>query len=175
MNQRKLVVYIAATLDGYIATKGHDLAWLDQVEGEGDNGMADFESTVDTVVMGRTTYDWVMAHTDEFPYPGKACYVFSRTPREDTAHVSFVQEDVAAFARRLLEQEGKDVWIMGGGELISAFLREKLVDEIIVTVAPVLLGSGIPLFREHDGQTDLRLTGTRRFGQFVELRYAVIR
>lgn len=175
MNQRKLAVFIAVTLDGYIATADHNLEWLFQVEGEGDNGMADFERTVDTVVMGRTTYDWVMAHTDAFPYPDKTCYVFSRTPREDTENVSFVREDAAAFARRLREQDGKTVWIMGGGELISAFIRERLVDEIIVTVAPVLLGSGIPLFREHGVQTNLRLTGTRRFGQFVELRYETVR
>jgi dihydrofolate reductase len=80
-----------------------------------------------------------------------------------------------SFTKELKSKNGKNIWIMGGSELISNFIKEKLVDEIIVTVAPVLLGSGIPLFSQNDFQTLLRLTSTNRFNQFVELRYEVIK
>ncbi len=175
MKQRKSVLFIAATLDGYIATKDHNLDWLFNVEGEGDNGISEFYSTVDTIIMGRTTYDWIMAHEDVFPYKGKECYVFSRTPKEDTEYISFVNKDVDSFTKELKSRSGKNIWVMGGSELISHFIKEKLIDEIIVTIAPVLLGSGIPLFRQNDFQTLLRLNSINRFNQFVELRYEVIK
>ncbi|MEA5096496.1 MAG: dihydrofolate reductase family protein [Sedimentibacter saalensis] len=175
MEQRKLVLFIASTLDGYIATKDHNLDWLFNVEGEGDNGISEFYNTIDTIIMGRTTYDWIMAYEDVFPYKDKKCYIFSRTPKEDTEYVSFVNKDVASFTRELKCKSGKNIWIMGGSELISYFIKEKLIDEIIVTLAPVLLGSGIPLFRQNDFQTLLKLTSTNRFNQFVELHYEVIK
>ncbi len=175
MNDRKVVLFIAASLDGYIATEEHGLDWLFAVDGEGDNGYAKFYDTLDTVVMGRVTYDWIMAHEEgEFPYKGKACYVFSRTPREGTENVTFVHGDVVAFVNELKGKEGKGIWLVGGGELLAAFIREKLVDELIVTIAPVLLGKGIPLFRGCDFQTALRLEDVNRFGQFVELRYEAV-
>lgn len=173
MEQRKVVLFTASSLDGYIATKDHHLDWLFQVEGEGDNGIAEFMNSVDTVIMGRTTYDWVMAHAEEFPYKDKECYVFSRTAKTDTEFVSFIHEDVGEFCRRLKRKSGKNIWIAGGGELLDDFLKEKLVDEIIVTIAPVLLGNGIPLFKQNDFQTSLKLSRINRFNQFVELRYEV--
>jgi dihydrofolate reductase len=175
MEQRKLVLFIASTLDGYIATKNHNLNWLFNVEGEGDNGISEFNNTIDTIIMGRTTYDWIMAHEDVFPYKDKKCYIFSRTPKEDTEYVSFVNKDVVSFTKELKSKSGKNIWIMGGSELVSNFINEKLVDEIIVTIAPILLGSGIPLFSKNDFQTLLRLNSTNRFNQFVELRYEVIK
>lgn len=175
MEQRKLVLFIASTLDGYIATKDHNLNWLFNVEGEGDNGISEFYNTIDTIIMGRTTYDWIMAHEDVFPYKDKKCYVFSRKAKEDTEYVSFVNKDVISLSKELKSKSGKDIWVMGGSELISNFINEKLVDEIRVTVAPVLLGSGIPLFKENNVQILLRLNSTNRFNQFVELRYEVIK
>ena len=175
MEQRKLVLFIASTLDGYIATKDHNLNWLFNVEGEGDNGTSEFYNTIDTIIMGRTTYDWIMEHEDVFQYKDKECYVFSRTQKEDTEYVSFVNKDVVSFTKELKSKSGKNIWIMGGSELASNFIKEKLVDEIIVTIAPVLLGSGIPLFRQNNFQTLLKLNSTNRFNQFVELRYEVIK
>lgn len=173
MEQRKFVLFIASTLDGYIATKDHNLDWLFNVEGEGDNGISQFYHTIDTIIMGKTTYDWIMEYEDVFPYKDKECYIFSRTPKEDTEYVSFVNQDVISFSKELKSKSGKNIWIMGGSELISNFINEKLVDEIRVTVAPVLLGSGIPLFKENSFQTLLRLNGINRFNQFVELHYEV--
>ena len=173
MEQRRLVLFVASSLDGYIATKDHHLDWLFHVEGEGDNGIAEFMNSIDTVIMGRTTYDWIMAHEVEFPYKDKECYVFSRTAKADTEFVSFINKDVGELSRELKSKSGKNIWIVGGGELLDNFLKEKLVDEIIVTIAPVLLGNGIPLFKQNDFQTSLKLSKINRFNQFVELRYEV--
>lgn len=170
--KRNLVLFIASSLDGYIATKEESLEWLFKVEGEGDNGFAEFYETVDTVIMGKRTYDWVMKQDiKEFPYKNKECYVFTRAVVEDTENVRFVNDDVTDFVHKLKDKEGKNIWIVGGGELLYSFLQEKLVDEFIITVAPTIIGKGIPLFRVGDFQLDLSLKGVRKFNQFVELHY----
>lgn len=171
---RNLVLFIATSLDGYIATKDESLEWLFHVEGEGDNGYSEFYETVDTVLMGKKTYDWLIKHgTGEFPYKNKECYVFTRSPIEDTEDVKFINEDIVSFTNKLKNQKGKNIWIVGGGELLQSFIKEKLVDELILTVAPTLIGKGIPLFKKGDYQIDLLLKGTRNFNQFVELHYEV--
>lgn len=175
MKKRKMVLFIAATLDGYIATLDHRLDWLFNVEGEGDNGISAFYETIDTIIMGRMTYDWIQDHSETFPYQDRSVYVFSKKQREKEGSVQFVHGDVAMFTQRLLQEEGKDIWVMGGGQLITDFLQSQLIDEIIVTIAPVLLGNGIPLFRQIDVQTPLVLKGIKRYNQFVELRYQVAR
>lgn len=176
MEPRSVVLYIAASLDGYIATAEQSLAWLFAVEGEGDNGYAAFYETVDTVLMGRTTYDWVMDYEKgKFPYPGRECYVFSRTKSGGDTNVRYFGGAIAPFVKALREKQGKNIWLVGGGELTAAFLREKLIDRITVSVAPVLLGCGIPLFQSIGVQTALRLVDMRRYGQFAELRYEVVR
>ena len=175
MNKKRgLVLFIASSLDGYIATKDESVEWLDNVEGEGDNGFSEFYETVDTVLLGKKTYDWVMKQDiKEFPYKNKECYVFTRSSIEDTEDVTFINEDVTKFVDKLKSQDGNNIWLVGGGELLYSFIQEKLVDEIIITVAPTILGNGIPLFKEGDYQLDLSLEGTRNFNQFVELHYVV--
>lgn len=172
--KRKLVVFIATSLDGYIATKEDSLEWLFKVDGEGDNGYSEFYETVDSVVMGKRTYDWLMQQDlEEFPYKNKECYVFTRASLEDTEDVKFVNEEVTKFVEKLMNQQGKSIWVVGGGDLLHSFIKEKLVDEFIITVAPTILGNGIPLFKEGDYQLDLSLRSTRNFNQFVELHYEV--
>ncbi|MEK4870816.1 dihydrofolate reductase family protein [Niallia sp. FSL W8-1348] len=170
--QRKLVLLIATSLDGYIATKDDSLDWLFKVEGEGDNGISEFYETVDTILMGRKTYDWIITHmTEEFPYKNKECYVFSRQENEDTEDVKFIKEDIIDFTNKLKNEEGKNIWIVGGGDLLHSFIKEKLVDEFIITIAPTIIGEGVPLFKEDEYQLELFLKGTRCFNQFVELHY----
>lgn len=169
-------MFIATSLDGYIATKDDSLEWLFKVDGEGDNGYSDFYETVDTVIMGRRTYDWLLEQElESFPYEGKECYVFSRTLSEDNENVKFFSGDVVDFTNHLKNKEGKDIWVMGGGDLIHSFIKEKLVDELIITVSPVLIGKGIPLFKEVDFELELTLKSINRFNQFVELHYEVKR
>ncbi|MEI3612734.1 dihydrofolate reductase family protein [Pseudogracilibacillus sp. SO30301A] len=178
MNQnRKVVLFIASSLDGYIATKEESLEWLFKVEGEGDNGISEFLDTIDTVLMGKTTYDWIIKHEGDksWPYADKNCYVFTRSLIADTEQVKFISPDIQDFVSKLKKQEGKNIWLVGGGKLLYSFLKENIVDEIIITIAPTLIGKGIPLFKSGDYHLELLLKGTRQFNQFVELHYEVKR
>lgn len=173
MKTRNVVLFIASSIDGYIATQDESLEWLFRVKGEGDNGYSVFYETIDTVLMGRRTYHWILRRVqDGFPYESKECYVFTRSTFKDTKHVTFVKEDIPGFVNRLKQQEGKkNIWLVGGGELARFFLQEKLIDEIILTLAPTILGKGISLVKEADLSLDLWLKEVKRFHQFVQLHY----
>ncbi|CAG9607530.1 dihydrofolate reductase family protein [Pseudoneobacillus rhizosphaerae] len=171
-NQRKVVLYVATSLDGYIATKEESLEWLFKIESEGDAGYSQFYETVDTILMGRRTYDWIMAmEKGKFPYENKECYVFSNTLNGKTENVEFVNEEVVSFTTKLKSEAGKDIWIVGGGELLHLFLLNKLVDEYVITIAPTLIGKGIPLFKEADYELELELIDVKRFNQFAQIHF----
>ena len=175
MSKRKLILFIATSLDGYIAGEEHQMDWLFNVEGEGDNGFSKFYDSIDTVLVGRTTYDWIIEYEKvDSIYNDKECYVFSRTERSSLNN-TFINEDAAGFVRELKNKDGKDIWLVGGGDLIHTFIKENLVDELRVTVAPVLLGKGIPLFKKNDFQTSLLLKGVNQYKQLVELCYEVVK
>lgn len=170
--RRKIVCYIAASLDGYIATEDDSLEWLFRVEGEGDAGYAEFMETIDTVVMGRRTYDWVMdAEDGQFPYQGLASYVFTSAAHQDDPFVKFTSQDISSFAKDLKAQPGKDIWVIGGSSLLHGFLKEDLIDEWIISIAPTLIGKGIPLFGELDFEIPLKLKSVKSYGQFAQLHY----
>ncbi|MBM7096220.1 dihydrofolate reductase [Bacillus sp. H-16] len=172
--KRKVMMFIAMSLDGYIATKDESLEWLFKHEGDGDNGYEAFYDTIDTVIMGRKTYEWIKTEmSGGYPYKGKENYIFSAGLTGEKGDVIFVNEDPVSFTEQLKKQEGKDIWIVGGGELLLPLIKEKVVDEMIIAVAPTLIGNGIPLFKEGEYELDLELMGTRRFDDFVELHYRV--
>jgi dihydrofolate reductase len=174
INKRNTVLFIATSLDGYIATENDSLEWLFKVNGEGDNGYSEFYKTVDTIVMGRRTYDWIIDYEqDQFPYKNKKCFVFSRSLKGSNEFVEFVNEDTKEFVKRQKQLEGDKIWIVGGGDLILDFLKEQLIDEFIITIAPTLIGRGIPLFKKFDHEIELELIGLRSFNQFVELHYII--
>lgn len=175
MSSRKIVLYIAASLDGYIADENDNLDWLLNVEGEGDNGFGAFYDTVDTILMGRRTYDWIMSHEDIFPYIGKECFVFSKAAHENTDHVTFVNANAIELASELKSKDGKKIWLVGGSKLIDSFVSCKAIDELIINIAPVMIGKGIPLFLNNDAQTHLILKEIRRYNQFAELHYDVVK
>lgn len=168
---REVILYIAASLDGYIATKDDDLKWLDQTQGEGDNGYNDMYESIDTVVMGRRTYEYVLEHIEQFPYSDKKCYVFSSSKSGGDDHVEFVNGDVLQFMNQLKSQEGSNIWLVGGGELMVDFIQHNLVDEYIIFFTPHLLGEGIPLFKAGIPETQLQLVDTKRYGQLVQMVY----
>ena len=142
---RKLKLYIAASLDGYIAGPNGQIDWLD-AGGDADYGYQEFYASIDTTLMGNSTYS-VTLSVDKFPYPDKANYVFTKStlPR-DTDHVQFVSGDITAFVRSLKEQPGKDIWLVGGGQINTVMLNAGLIDEMILTAFPLVLGEGVPLF-----------------------------
>ncbi|MGD0816950.1 MAG: dihydrofolate reductase family protein [Methanomassiliicoccales archaeon] len=141
--ERKVVLFIASSLDGFIAGKDGDIGWLftDQ-----DYGYSDFLAGIDSVIMGRRTYDQLLGMGD-FPYRGKECYVFSRSVMGGDDNVEFVNKPVNEFVEELKASEGNDIWLVGGSELIWHFLKAGLIDEFVISVHPFILGDGIPLFR----------------------------
>lgn len=172
LGERKLVLYIATSLDGYIATEDDSLEWLFKTEGEGDNGYSEFYHTVDTILLGRRTYDWIMEkEKGNFPYQNKECYVFSKSKSGKNENVEFINQDVVEFTNKIKKMDGGNIWLVGGGNLLHSFIKERLVDEFVITIAPTLIGHGIPLFKRNDFELDLRLREVKKFNQFVELHY----
>ncbi|MGN4125058.1 dihydrofolate reductase family protein [Lysinibacillus sphaericus] len=170
---REVILFIATSLDGFIAKENDDLQWLYDAEGEGDNGYTEMYQSIDTIILGKRTYDYVMDHTESFPYPDKKCYVFTTSQDGTDDYVEFVKEDVVAFTKKLKEQQGSKIWMVGGAGILDAFMKENLIDEYIITVTPHILGSGIPLFKEKNPQIELNLINTQRFGQMVQQHYKV--
>ena len=157
---RKVTFGGANSLDNYIARKDDSFDWImwnDEVAAI----MADYWKTIDTVVMGRRTYEVAMKNApsgDANPYPDVKTYVFSRTLKpEEAKGVEIICEDAAEFVRKLKNEAGRDICVMGGGILARSLFEADLIDEIGINVHPVLLGSGIPLFHEMTKQIDLEL------------------
>ena len=167
----KLKLFIASTLDGYIATKDHKLDWLFEVEGEGDNGFGEFYQTIDTVIMGKNTYDWLKSEQpNSWPYSDKESYIFTHKKQKNTDGIKFIEvSNLLEFTQNLTG----NVWVVGGGNVIKYFLENHLIHELQVTIAPVLLGDGIPLFPSGNYSEKLNLINTKTYGQFVELHYSV--
>ena len=170
MNNRKVVLYIGISLDGYIATKDDSLEWLLNTQGNGDNGFGEFYDTVETIIMGRRTYDWIMEQENgRFPYVGKECYVYTTRAIEDTEHVKFTAQSPEKLIAGLKKEGGK-IWIVGGSQIIDLVRKKNLIDEYILSIAPVILGEGIPLFCKGE-RNDLVFDQARTFGQFLEVSY----
>lgn len=142
---RKVILFIATSIDGYIAGKNGDISWLFT---EGDFGYNKFYASIGTTIMGYNTY-YFIKQFGKFPYPEKENFVFSRKKREmDLNPVQFVLGDVVEFTRKLKEQEGKDIWLVGGGQINSLLLNADLIDQMILSIHPTALGEGIPLFKD---------------------------
>lgn len=172
---RKLKIYTAMSLDGYIATKEGNIDWLTSFPNpEGtDYGYAAFMTGIDTTLMGNNTYKDVLTLSETYPYPDKTNYVFTRGNNEvDTEYVQFINSDIEGFVSKLKAAPGKDIWLAGGGQLNGALLQADVVDEMIVHVIPVVLGDGLPLFGGIAMQKVFRLVDTKTYSSGVlELHY----
>ena len=172
---RKVKVYIACSLDGYIAKEDNNLDWLTELPNpdQSDFGYTAFYDSVDTVMMGRKTYNEVLGFDVPWPYAGKQTYVFSRSagPEKDE-YVSFFSGDLKTFVQALKKEAGKDIWMVGGGLLICSFLDLDLIDEMIISIVPTLLGAGLPLFPGHPKESHWELIGNESFKNgLVNLHY----
>jgi dihydrofolate reductase len=159
---RKVIFGGANSLDNYFARKDDAVDWLLWSE-EVSAISAKVWQTVDTVVMGRRTYE-AAVRLGTTSYPGGKNYVLSRTLNESAdKKVEIISTDAADFIRDLKNQKGKDICVIGGGLLAKSLLEAGLIDEIGLNIHPVLLGSGIPLFHEMSHQIDLELLDCQRF------------
>lgn len=173
-SMRKVQLYIAASIDGYIARPDGGVDWLSKVEKEGeDYGYGSFIASIDTTLMGRKTYDEVLGFGVPFPYMNTANYVFTRQERQpDNNPVQFIREDPADFVGKLREQPGGNIWLIGGGGLNTVLLNAGLIDEMILSVIPIVLGEGIPLFGGQPKETHWKVAEHQVFDTgLVQLRY----
>lgn len=158
---RKLKLYTAVSMDGLIAGPNGEIDWLDEPSGE-DYGYTEFYESIDTTVMGMETYRLVLT-ADEFPYSEKTNYVVTRSKRADEPHVSFVSDDIVGFTRALKERPGRDIWLIGGGQINTIMLNAGLIDEVILTSFPIALGAGIPLFGPDATRRSFRTVGCQTY------------
>jgi len=168
--------YTATTLDGFIADPRNSLDWLFTRAREEDGPLSygAFVAEVGALAMGATTYEWLLEHVDEWPYE-LPCWVFThrRLRVVPDARVELVSGDVAPVHEKMLSAAaGRNVWIVGGGDLAGQFADAGLLDEVLVSIAPVTLGAGAPLLPR---RVELELVELGRNGDFVAARFAVVR
>lgn len=175
MSNRKVILYIAISLDGYIAKPGDDLSFLSVVQKDNeDYGYGKFIRNVDTVILGRRTYDWVMSQITEFPYTGKDTYVITRTPRTALCRIKFYSGKLKDLISALVNKAGKNIFIDGGAQIVNSLLKDNLIDEFYISVIPVLLGEGIRLFENGRPEKKLKLIGAKQFEKgLVQLHYII--
>jgi len=178
--------YCAATLDGFIAERDNSIDWLTGYRGSYDGpnvepgGRGNYETCyegVGALVMGSTTYEWVLGEIDRWPYAGKPAWVLSsrELAAPDGEDIRIAKADVADLHEEMLAAAGeRHLWIVGGGNVASQFAEAGLLDDVIVTVVPVVLGEGKPLFDRRLPGGAMQLSGTRTFDSgMVELSYSV--
>lgn len=153
---RKVVLNLAVSLDGYIAGPKGEYDWCLT---DDDYGMTDFLESVDSTLMGGKSYRLVAKYGP--PYPEFTNYVFTRTEKATPySNVRLVSDDISEFVRTLKHQKGKNIWLFGGSEIIHPLIQENLVDEMMLSVHPLLLGGGLPLFKNLDERKTFSLSDT---------------
>lgn len=170
---RKVILYIATSFDGYIAKPNDDLGFLSIVEQEGqDYGYADFVRTIDAVIVGRKTYDKVISMGFDFPHADKDAYIITRTPRPDIGTVKFYTGDLKTLIDKLKSNNGKNIFCDGGAEIVNELLKSDLIDEFIISVIPILVGSGTKLFKDGRPEQKIELVSVKSFDKgLTQLHY----
>lgn len=170
---RKIIAYLATSVDGFIARPDGSVDWLDRPRPRGNYGMGAFIHSIDTVVMGRATYD-VGKKLGAPIWSGAKNIILSRTLAPETVKDAIVEKgDVRRLADRWRKEDGRDIWLMGGAKVFGEFLDAGALDELIIHMVPVLIGAGIPLFDPKRRTSPLELVSTKKFSDgVVRLHYA---
>lgn len=163
---RKLSLFIATSLDGYIAKPNDDLSFLKSIEKEGeDYGYAGFMATIDTLIIGRRTYDYVLKEIGASHYDNgqRDVYIITRTERPGTGRTTFYTGNLTELVQRLKSGNGKNIYCDGGAEIINELLKNDLIDEFIISIIPVLVGDGTRLFKDGRPEQQLELLSAKTF------------
>lgn len=163
---RKLSLFIATSLDGYIAKPNDDLSFLKLVEKEGeDYGYAEFTANIDTLILGRKTYDYVLKEIGSSHYDNgqRDVYVITRTARPCVGRTTFYTGKLTELVQRLKSDSGKNIYCDGGAEIINELLQHDLIDEFIISVIPILVGNGTRLFKDNRPEQELELVSLKSF------------
>jgi dihydrofolate reductase len=174
---RKIKLYIAISLNGKIAKLDGNVDWLESIPNPEkiDHGYSGFYKSIDTTIQGNKTYKQILSWGIDFPYADKKNYVFTRNKElENTEYVEFISENHIDLMKQLKKEKGKDIWIVGGGQLNTIFLNENLIDEIQVFVMPIILSDGIELFENLPKETKLKLIESKSYSTgAIEIKYKV--
>lgn len=163
---RILSLYIATSLDGYIAKPNDDLSFLKLVEKEGeDYGYSEFMANIDTIIIGRKTYDYVLKEIGPSHYDNgqRDVYVITRTERPSIGRTTFYSGNLADLVKRLKSENGKNIYCDGGAEIINELLKYDLIDEFIISVIPILVGNGTRLFKDNRPEQHLEFVSAKSF------------
>lgn len=172
---RKTVLFLAMSLDGFIADRSGGVGWLEgqgQTEDEID-AYAEFITGVDTILMGWNTYHQIVTELSPqtWVYDAQTTYVITHRACSGTERVKFIDRDPASLVRQLRQEQGKDIWICGGAQIVQQLVRENLIDCYDITIVPTLLGSGIRLFENGEREIPLKLLRSRCCNGMTELVY----
>jgi dihydrofolate reductase len=174
-DMRKVKLFIASSLDCYIAREDGGIDWLFT---DDDYGYTKFYDSIDTIIVGRKSYDQSLTF-DDYPYKGKKVYVFTRKKirkNNNEQDVEYIDTNIQDFVTSLTQSIGKDIWLIGGGEIVSVLLNAGLVDEIILSIHPIILGTGIPLLRDIQKEVNLKLENSLSFDSgLTQLYYKVLK
>ena len=174
---RKIILYIAASIDGYIAGLDGELDWLSDypITPELNYGYEDFFESIDTVIMGGRTYRDILNMDVVYPYKNKISYIITRNTINSTKEdIIYITNNIEDNISELKKREGKDIWLVGGGEIVSLFLNQNWIDEMIITYIPILLGEGIRLFPNKAKESKWSLIQSQAFiNGVVQTRYQV--
>ncbi|MDU7706876.1 MAG: dihydrofolate reductase family protein [Clostridium sp.] len=171
---RKAILYIAMSLDGYIADKEGGVGWLDEYgDVEENEGYTMFMKEIDTVIMGYTTYHQIATELspDQWVYEGLESYVITHNTIPSIPTIKFIKEDPCKLVRELKEKEGKSIWICGGAKIVSQLMREDMIDTFYISVIPTILGNGIRLFDIMEDEVKLKLVRAGNYNGIAELIY----
>ncbi len=165
------------SLNGKIARKNGSVDWLEAIPNpdQTDFGYEEFYKSIDTIIMGKNTFDQIMSWGIEFPYVGNKNYIFtSKSDIPNTKDVEFVSENHLDLLRKIKQEEGKDIWLIGGGKTNSMLIDANLIDEIIVFVMPIILPGGIDLFSSFTKGKNLQLKSNKSYSSgVIEMRYSI--
>lgn len=161
------------SVDGFIAKQEGDISFLSQVEKEGeDYGYSRFLESIDTIILGRKTYDKILSMGIEWPYGSRVVYVLTRSPKPNSGRLHFYSGDLSDLMLNLKCKEGKHIYCDGGAETIHQLLIDDLIDEMIISIIPIMLGDGIPLFKGEFKEKKFKLEGAESFEKgLVQVHY----
>ncbi len=169
---RKVILGVAVSLDGFIEGPNGEYDWCFNDQ---DYGMKQFIKRVDTIFMGRKSYELASTYNGKSPWKGISTYVFSNTLKSVKAKDTFlVSGDVVKETRKIKATAGKDIWLFGGAQLTTSFINERLLDELWLAVHPIVLGSGKPLFQGVLSRLKIKLIESQEYNSgLVSLKYSV--
>lgn len=172
---RDVILYIAVSLDGYIADKTGGVDWIggDGSDEKNPGSYSEFYKTVDTVLFGYTTYRQIVTELAKgrWDYADKDCYVITHRPIPNEKGITFTASEPEALVEQLKKREGGNIWVCGGASIAQSLQKADLIDIYHISVIPTLLGSGTRLFAETEAEQKLRLAGTGIYNGMVDLVY----